>query len=188
MSFKNSKCNLYSKSSVDEINKQILARNIATGNIEVLISDRPLSTLYTYPYDNLIPPKKCNSIILKYATDDNKQFLPSTSKGQWHNFSNNINTESVLRNQIYPLEKGPHNQYIPNSNSDLYNSTISNSLESTAQGLYPNLPNINSYKGSENDIWGLQPNSHYNYPFLSPPVNLGNKLFDNSTRQFLKDN
>ena len=180
------KCNTCSDNLVSIINERILARTMATGNIEVLISPRPQNTLYTMPLENVMPPAPCRPRVLKYISDPDNYFLPCTSKGAWSKYTGNINTESILRNQVYALQSAPQAQYVPDSTSDLYNSTIQKINTSTAQGLYPNLPISND----EYNIWGLQPtlNREAGYQFLPPPVNLGNKLFNNDTRQQLKDN
>jgi len=179
-------CNLCTDRLVNEINDRILARTMATGNIEVLISPRPQPTLYTRPLHNSIPPgPACKPRILTYNSDPKKYFLPCTKGGTWSQYNQNINTESILRNQVYALQNAPQATYVPNSTSDLYNSTVPKTNTSTAQGLYPNLPTSNT----EYNIWGLQPtlNRESGYPFLPPPVNLGNKLFNNDTRQEIKD-
>ena len=179
-------CNLCTDRLVNEINERILARTMATGNIEVLLSPRPQPTLYTRPLYNSIPPTTaCKPRILKYNSDQKKYFLPCTKGGTWSQYNQNIDNESILRNQVYALQNAPQATYVPNSTSDLYNSTISKSETSTAQGLYPNLPTSNT----DYNIWGLQPtlNREAGYQFLPPPVNLGNKLFNNDTRQEIKD-
>ena len=180
------KCNTCSENLVNITNERILARTMATGNVEVLISPRPQQTLYTMPLDNINPPPPCKPHILPYVSQPNSYFLPCTTKGAWSHYSRNINNESILRNQIYALQSAPQAQYVPNSTSDLYNSTIPKNNNSTARGLYPNLPNTNT----DYNIWGIQPtlNSEVNSQFIEPPVNLGNKLFNNDTRQQLKDN
>jgi len=133
-------CNL---STVDEINGRLLARNLATGNVDVLIDSRPTPTKYTRPLQNIIPTGPCNSRIMQYNTNTANTFNPGDRKGGWSGFTANVNNESILRNQIYALQKFPQAQYAPNSTSDLYNSTIPANNTSTAQGLFPNLFNAN---------------------------------------------
>lgn len=178
-------CNTCSENLVSKINERLLARNMASGNIEVLIPPRPQQTLFTMPLHNIIPPAECKSNVLRYNLESEEYFLPCTTKGAWSNFSSNINNESILRNQIYAIQNAEQAQYVPKSNSDLYNSTIPKTNNSSAQAIFPNLPNSNS----EQNIWGVQPTfNRENNQFLPPPVNLGNKLFNIDTRQELKDN
>ena len=168
---------------VNEINERILERTMATGNTDVLISPRPTSTLFTLPLQNVIPPANCEPRIMKYISDPKSSFLPCTTNGTWSKYSSNINTESILRNQVYALQNAPQATYVPNSTSDLYNSTIQKSSNSTAQGLYPNLPTSISEYNMEKPYANANVLNHY-----SPSVNLGNNLFNNATRQQLKDN
>lgn len=185
-------CNL---STVDEINGRLLARNLTTGNIDVLIDSRPTPTKYTRPLQNSIPSGPCNSRIMQYNTNTANTFNPGDRKGGWSGFTANVNTESILRNQIYALQKFPQAQYAPNSTSDLYNSTIPTTNTSTAQGLFPNLFNANLVQPkptpnlkNPNNLNDSQENKPVEVPFEPTPVNLGNKLFNNHTRQQLKDN
>lgn len=169
---------------VEEINGRLLARTLATGNIDVLIDPRPTPTSYTRPLQNIIPPAACNSRVLQYNTNTANTFNPGDRKGAWSGFTANVNTESILRNQMYALQKFPQAQYAPNSTSDLYNSTMPISNTSTAQGLFPNLFGANLVQ-QKSDTPG---NPTVQVPFEPIPVNLGNKLFNNHTRQQLKDN
>lgn len=184
----NNNSNNCSNNLVNTINQRILARTMTTGNVEVLLPSRPQQTLYTMPLANAVPHGECKPRVLKYNSEPNSYFLPATSNKSWSNYAANTNTESILRNQVYALQKAPQAQYVPNSTSDLYNSTITKTETSTAQGLYPNLPNSNS--DNNNNIWGLQPTLHpreKNSSF-SQHTNLGTKIFNNDTRQLLKDN
>ena len=177
-----------SNNLVNTINQRILSRTMASGNIEVLIPARPQSTLYTMPLANAVPSGECKSRVLKYNSEPNDYFLPATSNGSWSNYAANTNTESILRNQVYALQKSPQAQYVPNSTSELYNSTINKTNTSSAQGLYPNLPNTNNE--NNNNVWGLQPTLHApnQNTQVSQYTNLGTKIFNNDTRQLLKDN
>jgi hypothetical protein len=171
-------CNL---STVDEINGRLLARNLATGNVDVLIDARPTQTKFTRPLDNIIPTGPCNSRIMQYNTNTANTFNPGDRKGSWSGFTSNVNTESILRNQIYALQKFPQSQYAPNSTSDLYNSTIHSD---NTQGIFPNLFDANLVQPTQ----PLSKDKTVEAPFEPTPVNLGNKLFNNHTRQQLKDN
>lgn len=164
-------CYTCANNTVNQINERILARTMASGNIDVLISPRPVQTLYTMPLENVVPPSNdCNSRIMKYDTHPEEYFLPCTSKGAWSRYSNNINTESILRNQVYALQNAPQAQYVPSSKSDLYNSDM------------PIANNINSKNEPHAAL-----DAEGQFQFLPPPVDLGNRLFNNDTRQLLKD-
>jgi len=186
----NSYCGINNTSPLDEINSRLLARTLATGNIDVLIGPRPTPTKYTRPLQNSIPAPPCNSRVMQYNTNTANTFNPGDRKGAWSGFTANVNTESVLRNQIHALQKSPQSEYAPNSTSDLYNSTIPTINTSTAQGLFPNLFDANLVPNlrNVNETSGSQESGPIDAPFEPPAINLGNKLFNNHTRQQLKDN
>jgi hypothetical protein len=175
--------NLSTNHLVNEINDRILERTTLTGNINVLIPPRPESTLFTLPFQN--SNVICNPIIIKSDFNDPNSFLPSSRGGDWNKYKQNIDTESILRSQVYALQNAPQAIYVPNSNSDLYNSTMPTMNTSTAQGLYKNLQTTTM----EDSIWGLHPalNINSNYQNVSMPDELRNKLFNNDTRQEIKN-
>ena len=107
-------------------------------------------------------------------------FNPGNRKGTWSGFVSNVNTESILKNQIYAIQKFPQAEFAPNSDSDLYNSTIPVTGVGTAEVLYPNLFNTNEIKQDPEYLGNLTK--------LQNLQNLGNNVFNNHTRQQLKDN
>jgi hypothetical protein len=159
----------------DELNGRILARNTAHGNLDVLLDFRPQPTKYVLP--NNIPIPECRSNILHYKTT--KTFNPGDKKGSWSGYVSNINEESILRNQIHALQKFPQADFVPNSTSDLYNTTIPKATDNTAELKFPSLFNANIINTSSENL-----GSKSSIPHLS---NLENNLFNNDTRQQLKD-
>ena len=162
---------------VDEINEKMFARNIASGNLDTLLDPRPRPTKYVVPFQNINPP--CRNQIIYYK--DSTAFNPGTRLGAWSGFASNINQESVLRNQILAYQKNPQADYVPNSTSDLYNSTVPNN-NGSAESPFPNLFNSNIIPQKNSDNLG-----NSNKPNPSYLQNLGNNLFNNATRQQLKD-
>ena len=156
---------------VEQINGRLLERNNAYGNMDVLIGERSVPTKYVFPLQVAAP--KCQQPVLKY--DTTSSFNPGDKKGPWSGFISNINDESILRNQVYALQRSPQANYIPDTNSDLYNVTINpNTNGSHAEAIFPNLFNGNI----------LPPQSNESKNEISN--GLGN-LFNNDTRQQLKD-
>ena len=51
---------------VNEINQRILSRNMASGNLDVMLDPRPQPTKCVLPFQNVYPP--CRSKILHYKT------------------------------------------------------------------------------------------------------------------------
>jgi len=163
---------------VDEVNERILERNNGYGNSNVLLGQRSQPTKYVSQLDTI--KSKYPTQILNY--DINNSFDNGTKINQWTHFAANINNESILKNQVYPLENSPQTNYIPGSNSELYNSTITfNNTNNTSntnnnpEAMFPTLFNSNIV--NQNSI---------KFKKIDEPSNLGN-LFNNHTRQQLKD-
>jgi hypothetical protein len=94
----------------NSINSGIYNRNVPNKELQPSISCRPVATKYaTFPIVDL---RRKPSIPLKMYKVDTS-------------FANNVNTESLLRNQIYALQKSSQAVYVPSSNSDLYVEPLS---------------------------------------------------------------
>ena len=65
-------------------------------------------------------------------------FTPTVSKGPVSGYMNNIDTETVLRNQTFAKQSGlGQDMYVPSSNSDLYKvSVVSRPTEQPHIGLF----------------------------------------------------
>jgi hypothetical protein len=96
-------------------------------------------------------------------------FNPGTRQAPWSGFVSNINTESILRNQVYALQKCSQATYVPGSKSDLYENDIISSKENSNNHLLL----FKEEKFNQSD-----PN--YN------SVDIGNNMFNNCTRSQLK--
>ena len=164
MDFKSSSAN-----NLNTMNYKILERTMQFENIEALISPRPQSTVCTMPLDNIILNESCRSIILNYENTNSTTSDTNTCNidGKWCKYVNNIDTESILKNQVYALQHAPHTKYVPDSSSELYKSNTiktynKNAKQSTHSNINnPNNPNIESHIST---------------------------LFNQDTRQILKNN
>lgn len=90
-----------------------------------------------------------------------------TRNAPWSGFASNINVESTLRNQFFALQKCDQSQYVPSSNSDLYNTYIPSHEN---QQTHPLLFKNEEYESTEENILERQ-----------------HILFNNFTRQQLLD-
>jgi hypothetical protein len=105
----------------DQTNTRIYDRNIPSQMLQPYIDVRPVMTKYSY-FPIVDPRRKINVPLEQMPTYNvNKVFNPGNTQSPWSGFSSNVNTESVLRNQVYALQKCSQSVYVPNSNSDLYN-------------------------------------------------------------------
>ena len=145
-----------SANNLNTMNYKILQRTMQFENIEALISHRPQSTLCTMPLETIIPHESCRAIILNYEHTDitNSDTNTCNTNGKWCKYVNNIDTESMLKNQVYALQHAPHTKYVPDSSSDLYKSnTIKTYNKNSKQckranptnPTNPTNPNIESY-------------------------------------------
>ena len=151
----------------EELNERIYSRNIPSANLDAKFSLRPVSTKYS-----LLPVvdqyKKANVPVITSAPYNiGKVFNPGNGQAPWSGFANNIDVESVLRNKSFALQYCDQANYIPSTTSDLYNVEVtSRPVQQPFPGLFV---------------------QHVLSPFNPNPLGLGSDVFNNSTRQQLKD-
>lgn len=135
------------------MNDRIYERNIPSNNLEPNFSSIGLSTRYSkFLVDNTNKYNNIKSDFQSYNT--NKTFFPGTSKPHFSGFSSQIDNESILRNQIYPLIKSDLHVWAPDSTSMLYNKTEninnkSDSLLFNEETFNEFNPNVNNKIGSD---------------------------------------
>ena len=107
---------------LNELNDRIQSRQFPDSSLQPNYDPRPVSTKYShFP---IIDRRKINhgTPLMKYldhSTENN--FAPISKRGTVDGFLTNVNTESVLRNQYFALQKGADQAvYVPSSSSDLY--------------------------------------------------------------------
>jgi len=154
----------------NELDQRILARNAPSDKLDLSVGPRPQATKYV-----LLPifgNKQCTNDPQFLPYDITTTFNPGNTQSPWSGFAAKVNDESVLRNQIYANQRNCQAAYIPSSNSDLYHYNISNSsntVEKQFSGLFET-PVLNNNQNQNKNI-----------------ENLGNTLFNNHTRQQLKN-
>ena len=146
---------------VEELNDRIFTRNIANRPVTSSIDVRATPTRYVkMPIVNMrsVPKVQCPHVL---PFNVHKQFFPGNTKSPWDGY--NVDTETVLRNQQFALQKSEQNVYVPSSNSDLYAKTVPSQIYT---GRYQNM---------------------FNKPELEPknanPESLGLYFFNNHTRE-----
>ena len=153
----------------EQTNKRIYDRNIPSQMLQPYLDVRPAITKYTYL--PIVQPQRQLSVKLKQDPVFNVHtiFNPGNTQSPWSGFASNINTESVLRNQIYALQKCSQAVYVPNSGSDLYDYNFQTKTQENPHNLL----------FSENSFPSFNPNPN--------DKAIGYNLFMNSTRTQLKD-
>lgn len=153
----------------EQTNKRIYDRNIPSQMLQPYLDVRPVMTKYSY--FPIVDPRKQINVKLNIDPTYNVKttFNPGNTQSPWSGFASNINTESVLRNQIYALQKCSQAVYVPNSTSDLYSYNFQTKTQSNPHELL----------FSETKFENFNPNPDDN--------SIGYNLFMNSTRTQIKD-
>lgn len=103
----------------DETNNRIYTRNVPTQPLQPYFDIKPMSTGRCSVFPMADIREANNHAFPQY--DMNTMFNPGNRKAPWSGFSSKIMDESILRNQIYPLQKSNNETtYVPSSTSDLY--------------------------------------------------------------------
>ena len=110
---------------VDELNDRIAERHFPDMALEPNYSCRPVPTKYSqFPIVNRRTPVR--EPLNQYAQHNlYNNFNPTGSHSNAKGFQQNVDVETVLRNQTFALQHGAdQGVYIPTSNSDLYNVSV----------------------------------------------------------------
>jgi hypothetical protein len=158
-------CNLNRDS---ELNERISSRNVPSAPLQSEFSVRPVSTKY-----EILPifdrrPQPVVTIQRQLTYNIQTTFNPGSAQAPWSGFSTNINDESQLRNQFFALQKNPQAAYIPPSTSDMFQVNVDSGIPITQ-------PFTELFK------------EHTFEQLNTVHCNIGQKLFDNSTRQQVKE-
>jgi hypothetical protein len=153
----------------EENNHRIYNRNIPSQMLQPYLDVRPVMTKYSYL--PIVDPRK--PINTKLVQDPlfnvHTTFNPGNTQSPWSGFASNVNTESVLRNQVYALQKCSQAVYVPNSGSDLYKYNFKTKTQ----------PNPHDLLFSENKFDSFNPNPN--------DKTIGYNMFMNNTRTQVKD-
>ena len=154
----------------DDINNNICNRFFPSSSLNMNFSPRPVNTKYTF-LPILDNRKPSNVEINNYPIFDiSNTFYPGTRNPNFCGFANNVDEESSLRNQFFALQKADQAQWLPNTNSDLYENPVNF---------------VTSNKNLDNHLlFNEERFSDFN-PNLSNTI--GNEVFYNSTRVQLKN-
>lgn len=157
-------CNL---ERTEELNDRISVRNIPSSILQPRFSIRPVSTKYAMlPIVDRRPVPK-EPIMKVPVYNIQKTFNPGTATAPWSGLASQVNDESRLRNQFFALQKCEQAEYVPSSNSELYDYQVNgNNTTQPFPGLF-----------HQEKFNNFNPNV----------CNLGKKLFDNCTRVQLKN-
>jgi hypothetical protein len=103
----------------DELNKRISSRIYPTNTLKPLFETRPVSTKYSF-FQTVNEQPICKTKELNYNNYTPQNTFNPGDKAPIDYFINNIDTESILRNQFMALQKSSQSVYVPELNSSLY--------------------------------------------------------------------
>jgi hypothetical protein len=160
---------MYSSKIRERTNMRIYDRNIPSQVLQPYIDVRPVMTKYSY--FPIVDPRKKLDVKLTQMPSYNVHtiFNPGNTQSPWSGFASNVNTESVLRNQVFALQKCSQAVYVPNSGSDLYAYSFQTETKQNPHELLFEKEHFQKF----------DPNPAPNVVGVSP--------FYNSTRSQLKD-
>jgi hypothetical protein len=146
------------------------SRNIPSSQLQSYLDARPVQTKYSkMPIIDL--RKTIETPLIQQATYNiNSTFNPGNNKAPWAGYAANVNDESTLRNQVFALQSCGQSTYIPSSKSILYNVKWENQkdIKQPFPGLF-----------KKEQFSPVNPNKY--------PDKIGYALFNNATRQQIKD-
>jgi hypothetical protein len=101
-------------------NNRLFARNVPSAPLQPYLDVRPVATKYSHLpiVDPRVPPTTPLTQQPTYRLDT--VFAPVSRPAPWSGYSAQVNTESVLRNQVYAIQSCSAAVYVPSSKSDLY--------------------------------------------------------------------
>ena len=117
---------LYSRmnNSLDDINNRMDKRNYSDIPLQPNYDPRPVSTKYSH-FPALNGRKPTHETLLNHPVfETNEHFNPGSSAPS-SGYRNNVDLETILRNQTTVLQHGAgQGTYIPSSDSDLYKTQM----------------------------------------------------------------
>lgn len=101
-------------------NMRTFERIIPSQPLQSYLEARPSSTKYSL-LPIVDPRKEINVPLIQRATyTPESVYNPGNDGAPWSGYASNVNNESLLRNQVYALQKCSQSEYIPSSKSSLY--------------------------------------------------------------------
>jgi hypothetical protein len=109
----------------EELNRRMEMRNYSDSPLAPNFDPRSVSTRYT-KFGVVDKYPESNTTRLNYPVyNQNANFNPGNTRSPVSGYFANVETENSLRNQYFALQHGAsQGQYIPNSQSDLYKTTV----------------------------------------------------------------
>jgi len=153
-----------------ELSNRMYRRNIPNVSLQANYDPRPVDTRFIrMPVIDCRRPSNvpCEQ---KPIYNTNVMFAGSSQALPFNGFQSNVDTESKLMNIIFPLQECPQSKFIPNSLSDLYNTSYLT-------------PPLNKTKMQNELLFKRETFDQFN-PNM---CNTGRDIFNNNTRVQIKN-
>jgi hypothetical protein len=109
----------------NELNKRLENRNVPSGQLDVLLDFRPLSTKYTLFHTS---DSEQITTTQYHNQNQNQSYFNPGNRGPVNSFMKNVDIETKLRSQ-YNLENKPEKAFVPELHSQLYEYKMAYSPE-----------------------------------------------------------
>lgn len=145
----------------NELNLKINKRYFPSDSLQPNFDPRPLSTKYSllnFPLENKHIDNNSTPLISYDRYNNHKIFYPGNSRAPISHFLDNIDTDTILKNQHRRLTARDGPNYIPHLKSDLF-------LEKKYQdNREPNLHKLPyDVRGTNNKKCDIAPNQYFNH-------------------------
>lgn len=168
-------------------NQRIYDRNIPSNRLQAYLDVRPVPTKYTMmPIVDFQRPATVEMQV-QPTYNISKTFSPGNRESPWSGFATNVDMESVLRSQVFALQKCSQSVYVPSSKSDLYVTHMMEETDLKNRSLVSSpytCKNANNHPSNFPHLY-KDPNHQFS-PTLPPEVRFGNHYseinFFNSSR------
>jgi len=156
---------------VDELNNRLSNRHFADIPLEPNFNPRPVQTKRTL-FPIVKNARQLTEPVFQYPMyNTTSNFNPGNDRAPPSGFTQNVDVETVLRNQTFAMQHGASQSvYVPSSTSELYNVKV------------VSCPSIQPHM----DLFARQTFAQQPHPNLAG-VNIGNDHFFNHTRTQLRN-
>lgn len=103
-------------------NSRIYDRNLPGSPLQQYTSFRSVPTKYSHMpiVDPRVDPSSLTHVAIMPTYNVHATFNPGNTVSPWSGFATNVDSESVLRNQVYPLSDCLQTKFVPASGSDMF--------------------------------------------------------------------
>lgn len=118
-------------------NMRTFERVIPSKSLQPYLDSRPVSTKYALmPIIDLRTTYE--TPLIQRGTYSQESVYNPGDNAPWSGYASNVNNESLLRNQVYALQKCSQSVYIPSTSSTLYEHKFKNNyhVSQTHNGLF----------------------------------------------------